>query len=127
MEDGVLHIISVEVLDQSSIEKLCNVAMASTIALSWMDPIISYIINGSLLCKPKEAERVRRKSVRFLLSEEKRLYRRSFGGWYFYVYTPPNFMRGSCPAAGGIGGSFFCNRGNGVKQGPCNLKTLGGA
>ena len=46
--------------------------MASVIASSWMDPIISYIANGSLPYEPKEVDRVWRKAAQFWLLEEKR-------------------------------------------------------
>ena len=58
VEDGVPWVISVEVLSRPSIECPCSIAMASVIASSWMDPIILYIANGSLLYEPKEAKRI---------------------------------------------------------------------
>lgn len=47
-----------------------------------MDLIFLFILNGTFPKDKKEAKKVRKKSVRYLLSVEKKLYRRSFGGPY---------------------------------------------
>lgn len=47
-----------------------------------MDPIISFILDGTLLDEQKEAEKIRRKSAKFWLLAEKKSYWRSFGGPY---------------------------------------------
>ena len=45
-------------------------------------PLCSFLIDGSLPTDVKDAKKVRRTSARFLLSVDKKLYRRSFGGLY---------------------------------------------
>lgn len=52
-----------------------------------MDPITSFILNRTLLEDKKEAKKIRKKSPKYWLSVEKRLYRRSFVGLYLvYVH-----------------------------------------
>ena len=61
--------------------------MSITVSPSWMDPITSFILNRTLLKDKKEVEKIRKKSPRYWLSAEKRLYRRLFGGLYLvYVH-----------------------------------------
>lgn len=55
---------------------------------SWLDPYIAFLSNGSLPLDVKEAEKVQRTSARFWLSEDKRLYRHSFGGSYLLCLHP---------------------------------------
>ena len=74
--------ISVELLGLLSIEHRPIVAVASAFNPSWMDLIISFLANGSLSADVKKAKKVRRTSSRFWLSEDKKLYRGSFGGPY---------------------------------------------
>ena len=47
---------------------------------SWMDPISLYLERDILPEKKFEAEKVRRKVPRFWLSEDRKLYKRSFSG-----------------------------------------------
>ena len=47
---------------------------------SWMDPISLYLERDILHDEKSEAEKVRRKSPRFWLSEDRKLYKRSFSG-----------------------------------------------
>ena len=54
---------------------------------SWMDPISLYLERDILPEEKSEAEKVRRKAPRFWLSEDRKLYKRSFSGPYlFYVH-----------------------------------------
>ena len=50
--------------------------------LSWMDPISLFLARDILPEKKSEAEKVRRKAPRFLLSKDRKLYKRSFFGSY---------------------------------------------
>ena len=49
---------------------------------SWMDPIISFLKEDTLPSDKLEAEKTRRKVPRFWLSEDQKLYKRSFSGPY---------------------------------------------
>lgn len=53
-----------------------------------MDPIASFILSGTLLEDKKETEKIRKKSPRYWLSAEKRLYKSSFGGLYLLYVHP---------------------------------------
>ena len=52
------------------------------LAPSWMDPILKFLESDTLLEEKIEAEKIRRKAPRFWLSEDKKLYKRSFSGPY---------------------------------------------
>nr|XP_023929373.1 uncharacterized protein LOC112040715 [Quercus suber] len=55
---------------------------------SWMDHIINFL-QGDVLPKEKgEADKVRRKATRFWLSEDQRLYKRSYSGLYLLCIHP---------------------------------------
>ena len=49
---------------------------------SWMDPILLFLENDILPEEKLEVEKVRRKTLWFWMSEDKRLYKRSFSGLY---------------------------------------------
>ncbi|XP_030939729.1 uncharacterized protein LOC115964587 [Quercus lobata] len=55
---------------------------------SWMDPIILYLKHDTLPDDKVEAGKIRRKSTRFWLSEDSKLYRRSFSGPYLLCVHP---------------------------------------
>ena len=55
---------------------------------SWMDPISLFLERDILPEEKSEAEKVRRKSPRFLLSKDKKLYKRSFSGPYLLYVHP---------------------------------------
>ena len=48
------------------------------LAPSWMDPILKFLESDTLPEEKIEAEKIRRKAPRFWLSEDKKLYKRSF-------------------------------------------------
>ena len=50
--------------------------------LSWIDPIVLFLKYDILLEEKGEADRVQRKAMRFWLSEDQKLYKRSFSGPY---------------------------------------------
>lgn len=78
------RIISVESLESLSIthQKNCQV-MAIVASLSLMDPINSFILDGTLPNEQKDVEKIQRKPTKFWLLAKKKLYRKSFGGPYF--------------------------------------------
>ena len=45
---------------------------------SWMDSIVAFLKEGTLRFEKGEAEKIRRKAPHFWLSEEQKLYKRSF-------------------------------------------------
>ena len=47
-----------------------------------MDPIVSFLKDDALLEEKPEAEKIRRKAPRFWLSEDHKLYKRSYSGPY---------------------------------------------
>ena len=55
---------------------------------SWMDPIVLFLRDDILLEDKSEADKVRRKAPRFWLSEDQKLYKRSFTGPYLLCIHP---------------------------------------
>ena len=55
---------------------------------SWMDPYVLYLKEGILPEQKKEAEIIRRKAMRFWLSKDSKLYKRSFSGPYLLCVHP---------------------------------------
>ena len=55
---------------------------------SWMDLILLFLENDILLEEKSKAEKVRRKGPQFWLSEDKKLYKRSFCGPYLLCVHP---------------------------------------
>ncbi|XP_030922894.1 protein NYNRIN-like [Quercus lobata] len=55
---------------------------------SWMDPIVLYLKHDTLPDDKVEAGKIRRKATRFWLSEDSKLYRRSFSGPYLLCVHP---------------------------------------
>nr|XP_023901135.1 uncharacterized protein LOC112012988 [Quercus suber] len=57
-------------------------------ALSWMDPIKLFLEKDILPEDKSEAKKIRRKAPRFWLSEDKKLYKRSYSGPYLLCVHP---------------------------------------
>ena len=55
---------------------------------SWMDSIIQFLKEDTLLEERTEADKVRRTATRFWLSENQKLYKRSFSGPYLLCIHP---------------------------------------
>ena len=55
---------------------------------SWMDPIIQFLSKDVLPKDKSEVEKIRRKAPRFWLSEDQKLYKRSFSGLYLLYIHP---------------------------------------
>ena len=53
-----------------------------------MDPILLFLERDILPAEKSEAEKIRRKAPRFWLSEDKKLYKRSFSGPYLLYVHP---------------------------------------
>jgi ribonuclease HI len=59
-----------------------------TVGLCWMDPYVHYLKEGVLPKQKREAEIIRRKAVRFWLSKDLKLFKRSFSGSYLLCVHP---------------------------------------
>ncbi|XP_065631241.1 uncharacterized protein LOC136068256 [Quercus suber] len=57
-------------------------------SLCWMDPIIKFLKDDILLEERGEADKIRRKATRFWLSEDQKLYKRSYSGPYLLCIHP---------------------------------------
>ena len=55
---------------------------------SWMDPISLYLERDILPEEKSKAEKVRRKAPRFLLSDDRKLYKRSYSDLYLHCVHP---------------------------------------
>ena len=55
---------------------------------SWMDPLVLFLKHDTLPDDKVEADKIRRKASRFWLSEDSKLYRRSFSGPYLLCVHP---------------------------------------
>lgn len=82
LDERVLQMISIELLEQSSIEHRPVVELVSLSEPSWIDPYVSFLTDGSLPTDTKKAEKVQRTSSHFGLSVDKKLYWQSFRGPY---------------------------------------------
>ena len=80
--------ITVELLEQPSIEQRIVIMAVSKLGPSWLDPYVAYLFDGSLSNDIKEDEKVQRTTACFWLSEDGRLYRRSFEGPYLLCLHP---------------------------------------
>ena len=55
---------------------------------SWMDPLVLFLKEDILPKEKTEAEKIRRNASRFWLSEDQKLYKRSFFGPYLLCVHP---------------------------------------
>ena len=55
---------------------------------SWMDPIVAFLKVDIMPEAKSEAEKIRRKATRFWLSQDHKLYRRSYSGLYLLCVHP---------------------------------------
>lgn len=67
--DYIPWMITVELLEQPSIEQQTLVVVTSKLEPSWLDPYIAFLFDGSLPSDVKKAKKVRRTSTHFWLSE----------------------------------------------------------
>ncbi|XP_075670280.1 uncharacterized protein LOC142640066 [Castanea sativa] len=83
------RMVMVEDLLSSSLTSIPAVRVHSIhVGPSWMDPIIAFLQHGILPEDRKMAETIRRSAPRYWLSEEKKLYRRSYAGPYLLCIHP---------------------------------------
>ena len=80
--------IPIETLTTPSIAMpICHIHTI-TVGPCWMDPYVQYLKEGVLPEQKKEAEIIRRKAVRFQLSKDSKLYKRSCSGPYLLCVHP---------------------------------------
>ena len=77
-----------EVVAKPSINVRVNVSTVTTVGPCWMDPIIDFLVEDRVPVDEKVAEKVRRTAVRYWLSANRKLYRRSFDGPYLQCLHP---------------------------------------
>ena len=83
------RIILVEDLSRPSKEKGKMVCVTHVrVRLSWMDPIIQFLSKDILPKDKSDAEEIRQKAPRSWLSEDQKLYKRSFSGPYLLCIHP---------------------------------------
>ena len=78
------------------VEDLCKPAKAEKnvvqvhqirVSPNWMDSIVLFLKDDVLPENKSEVDKIRRKAPRFWLSEDQKLYKRSFLAYIYYVYT----------------------------------------
>ena len=81
------RLIRVELVPEASIKAAGNkeaarveVTAVATLGSSWMDPIIDFLADDRISDDEKKANKVRRVASQYWLSEDRKLYRWSFGG-----------------------------------------------
>ena len=77
-----------ELVAEPSINAGVGVSLVTTIEPCWMDLIIDFLAEDRVPADGKEAEKVRRAAVRYWLSADYKLYRRSFEGPYLECLHP---------------------------------------
>ncbi|XP_030929646.1 uncharacterized protein LOC115955594 [Quercus lobata] len=83
------RVILVEEVLRPSTEKANGIGIHNIRAgPSWIDPIVLYLKHDTLPDDKVEAGKIRRKATRFWLSEDSKLYRRSFSGPYLLCVHP---------------------------------------
>jgi ribonuclease HI len=88
LESDVQRTVCIETLDRPSFQNqrisVCSVNSQS----SWMDPILSYLVDNKLPEDRKEAKMIKRKAPKYWVSKEGLLYRRSFTEPYLLCVRP---------------------------------------
>ncbi|XP_075670434.1 uncharacterized protein LOC142640245 [Castanea sativa] len=92
----VQHLPSIEGFDVSYIQS----------GGSWMDPIITYIRDGNLLVEPSEARKVKVRSSRFTILNDK-LYKRGFSQPYLKCFNPEDVAYVLSEIYEGVCGNHF--------------------
>ena len=82
------RLIPIKTLATPSIDLPANFVNTITVGPCWMDSCVIYLKEGILPEQKKEAEIIRRKALRFLLSKDSKLYKRSFSGPYLLCVHP---------------------------------------
>ena len=82
-------VVVVKDMDSSSLMKVSSVRVYNLhVGMSWMDPIMTFLKRGLLPEDKHEAEKVRKGAPRYWLSEEQKLYKRSYLRPYLLCVHP---------------------------------------
>ena len=83
------RVILVEYLDRASefAKRMVHIHEVR-VGPSWMDPIVKFLKDDILPKEKSEAEKIRRNALRFWLSEDHKLYKRSYSGSYLLCIYP---------------------------------------
>ena len=68
-------------------KEVCQINQTS-LSPNWMDPILKFLESDILPEDKVEAEKIQRRAPRYWLSEDKKLYKRSFSGPYLLCVPP---------------------------------------
>ena len=86
---GLPQIILIEHLDRANeVAKGMVHIHEVRVGPSWMDPIVKFLKDDVLPEERSEAEKIRRNALRFWLSEDHKLYKRSYSGPYLLCVHP---------------------------------------
>ncbi|XP_023929642.1 uncharacterized protein LOC112040954 [Quercus suber] len=95
MGEEIPRLIKVKLVPKPSVRPISNsgVAVIDITAITklgpcWMDPIIDFLAEDSLLGDEKEGNKIHRMALRYWLSKDWTLYRRFFGGPYLLCLRP---------------------------------------
>uniref|UniRef100_A0A2N9HX24 Integrase catalytic domain-containing protein n=1 Tax=Fagus sylvatica TaxID=28930 RepID=A0A2N9HX24_FAGSY len=88
LETDMQRTVCIETLDQPSFQDQGASVFSISSQPSWMDPILRYLKDNRLPEDTKEAKVIKRKALRFWVSKEGLLYRRSFTGPYLLFVHP---------------------------------------
>ncbi|XP_075670409.1 uncharacterized protein LOC142640211 [Castanea sativa] len=89
LESKLLRVVLVEDMISSSLVNVPTIRVHSIqVGPSWIDPIVTILKQGILLEDKTKAEKVRRSAPRYWLSEEQKLYKRSYSGPYLLCVHP---------------------------------------
>ena len=115
LESDIQRTICIETLDRPSFQNRVIPVCSINNQPSWMDLILSYLVESKLPEDRKEAKMIKRKAPKFWVSKEGSLYRRSFTGPYLLCVYPEmtqNFLfeihEGICGSH--IGGRSLAHR-----------------
>lgn len=89
LEEGLLRVIRVEDLVASSWYGQFPVRVNMIhVSPSWMDPVVSFLKDGTLPKNRIKAEKVQRKALQYWLSKQQKLYKQSYSGPYLQCVHP---------------------------------------
>nr|XP_023876507.1 uncharacterized protein LOC111988931 [Quercus suber] len=95
VSEEIPRLIRVEVVLELSIRVVTDsettgidITAIAALGPCWMDPIIDFLTEGRLPSDEKNGRKIRRMAPQYWLSEDRTLYRRSFGGPYLLCLHP---------------------------------------
>lgn len=115
--EEIPRLIKVELVLEPSIKAAGDVRTArvgvtaiATLGPCWMDPIINFLAEDRIPNNEKEANKIRRVAARYWLSNERKLYHRSFGGPYLLFLHPEKVSQLLAELHEGVCGSHVGGR-----------------